>query len=302
MIYKIAEKYSALSIKYRYYDSWHTMLPILLTAPSMVKYTLNVSIKSIRIWIIDERKCENWLIFQFIDTVSITTSDQITATTFILKEHFEYTIICFKHIASQNCAPFLWGVIIHPFNNGLGILPLNLWHGLVIEPLVLRRRNYLPIPKTQRWFTYDMIVRHALVRNMLSRKWAPFISYNDVIMDTITSQITSLTIVYSTVYSDADQRKHQSSASLAFVRRIHRWPVNSPHKWPVTRKMLPFDDVIMSLCFRDISLSQEQFAITLQWAFICMQTPLKLLCSWDSLSRKARVTLKPQLSQPIVGK
>ena len=64
-------------------------------------------------------------------------------------------------------------------------------------------------------------------------------------MGTIASQITSLTIVYSTVYSDADQRKHQSSASLAFVWGIHRGPVNSPHKWPVTRKMLPFDDVIM---------------------------------------------------------
>ena len=57
-------------------------------------------------------------------------------------------------------------------------------------------------------------------------------------------QISSLAIVYSTV-SDADQRKHQSSASLAFVRGIHRGPVNSPHKWPVTRKMFPFDDVIM---------------------------------------------------------
>ena len=64
-------------------------------------------------------------------------------------------------------------------------------------------------------------------------------------MDAIASQITSLTIVYSTVYSDADQSKHQSSASLAFVRGIHRGPVNSPHKWPVTRKMFPFDDVIM---------------------------------------------------------
>ena len=49
----------------------------------------------------------------------------------------------------------------------------------------------------------------------------------------------------STVYSGPDQRKHQSSASLAFVRGIHRWPVNSPHKWPVTRTMFPFDDVIM---------------------------------------------------------
>ena len=64
-------------------------------------------------------------------------------------------------------------------------------------------------------------------------------------MGAIAYQITSLTIVYSTVYSDADQRKHQSSASLTFVRGIHRGPVNSPHKWPVTRKMFPFDDVIM---------------------------------------------------------
>ena len=66
-----------------------------------------------------------------------------------------------------------------------------------------------------------------------------------VIMSAMVSQITSLTIVYSTVYSGADQRMHQSSASLAFVRGIHRWPVNSPHKGPVTRKMFPFVDVIM---------------------------------------------------------
>ena len=71
--------------------------------------------------------------------------------------------------------------------------------------------------------------------------------YNDVIMGAIASQITSLTIVYSIVYFDADQRKHQSSASLAFVLGIHRGPVNSPHKWPVTRKMFPFDDVIIPM-------------------------------------------------------
>ena len=72
--------------------------------------------------------------------------------------------------------------------------------------------------------------------------------YNDVIISVMVTQITSLTIVYSTVYSGADQRKYQSSASLAFVRGIHRWAVNSPHKGPVTRKMFPFDDVIM--CWR----------------------------------------------------
>ena len=76
-----------------------------------------------------------------------------------------------------------------------------------------------------------------------------YFHYNNVIMSSIASQITSLTIVYSTVYSDADQRKHQSSASLAFV---YRGPVNSPHKWPVTRKMFPFDDVIMSMTITTI--------------------------------------------------
>ena len=57
----------------------------------------------------------------------------------------------------------------------------------------------------------------------------------------LNKRFTNLTIVYSILY----QRKRQSSASLAFVRGIHRRPVNSPHKWPVTRKMFPFDDVIM---------------------------------------------------------
>ena len=71
------------------------------------------------------------------------------------------------------------------------------------------------------------------------------VHYGDVIMCTMAPQITSLTIVYSTVSSGADQRKHQSSASLAFVQKIHRWPVNSPHKGPVARKIVPFDDVIM---------------------------------------------------------
>ena len=58
-----------------------------------------------------------------------------------------------------------------------------------------------------------------------------------------------LTIVYLTVYSGSDQRKHQSSVSLAFVRGIHQWPVNSPHKWPVMRKLFPFDDFIMQLSY-----------------------------------------------------
>ena len=70
--------------------------------------------------------------------------------------------------------------------------------------------------------------------------------YSDVIISAMASQITRLTIVFSNVYSGADQRKHQSSAPLAFVWGIHRWPVNFPHKRPVARKMFPFDDVMTS--------------------------------------------------------
>ena len=92
-------------------------------------------------------------------------------------------------------------------------------------------------------------------------------------MGTIASQITSLTIVYSTVYSGADQRKHQGSASLAFVRGIHRGPVNSPHKWPVTGKMFPFDDVIMKtkVCFWFLPISWRYFYTTAQrsWSGVC---------------------------------
>ena len=87
--------------------------------------------------------------------------------------------------------------------------------------------------------------------------------YTDVIMGTMASQITSGTIVYSTVYSGADRRKHQSSASLAFVWVIHRWPVNSPHKWPVTRKMFPFDDVIKcSQCVDGVVPRRHNLTIT----------------------------------------
>ena len=64
-------------------------------------------------------------------------------------------------------------------------------------------------------------------------------------MSAMTPLVTGVSLVYSSVCSGADQRKHQSSASLAYVRGIHRWPVYSLYKGPVTRKMFPFDDVIM---------------------------------------------------------
>ena len=69
--------------------------------------------------------------------------------------------------------------------------------------------------------------------------------YSDVIMGAMASRITGVSTVWSTVCSGTDQRKHQSPASLAFVRGIHRSLVDSPHKGPVTWNMFPFDDVIM---------------------------------------------------------
>ena len=92
-----------------------------------------------------------------------------------------------------------------------------------------------------------------------------FTSYSsDVIMGSIASLITSITIVYSIVYSGADQRKHQSSASLAFVRGIRRGPVTSPHKWPVTWKMFPFEDVI--LIFKYIYQYSHTFVLNIKTA------------------------------------
>ena len=100
--------------------------------------------------------------------------------------------------------------------------------------------------------------------NML---WGVGNDYNNVIMSTMASQITSLTIDHSTVYSGANQRKHQSSASLAFQRGIHRRPVNSPHKGQVTRKMFQFDGVIMvqvigyyEMCFKMTYLKSQPWS------------------------------------------
>ena len=111
-----------------------------------------------------------------------------------------------------------------------------------------------------------------------NRQFRRLLHYDDVIMSTIASQITSLTIVYSTVYTDADQSKHQSSASLAFVWGIHRGPVNSPHKWPVTRKMFPFDDVIM--------ISRKKSSnVLVSWRTVYAITRISCWCFFPSLLR-----------------
>ena len=97
--------------------------------------------------------------------------------------------------------------------------------------------------------------------------------YNGVIISAMASQITSLTIVYSVVYEGADQRKYQSSASLAFVRGIHRWLVNSLLKMSVTRKMFPCDDVIIEN-YDCIAPDDCMFKIMLTW------------CSFEDCSSK----------------
>ena len=100
--------------------------------------------------------------------------------------------------------------------------------------------HFLPL------FIWDIRVCYFLFNSLeCSAKTVGICHYNDVIMSAMASQITSLTIVYSTVYSRRRSKKHQRSASLAFVGGIHRGPVNSPNKGPVTRKMFPFDDIIM---------------------------------------------------------
>ena len=95
--------------------------------------------------------------------------------------------------------------------------------------------------------------------------------YSDIIMGEMASKITSLTIVYSIAYSGADQRKHQSSMSLASVRAIDRWPVNSPHKWPVTRKPIPFDDVIMTTMKADHELYLKSSPTSPSEIILCMR-------------------------------
>ena len=128
-------------------------------------------------------------------------------------------------------------------------------------------------------------------------------------MGAMASQITSLTIVYSIVYSDADQWKHQSSASLTLVWEIHLGPVNSSHKWPVTRKMFPFDDVIMfcrqfvgcqgtDLAFRNQrSCTPTRKGLIFAYPWIChilgrniirMKTPLQFFLCFSVVQRFSR--------------
>ena len=108
--------------------------------------------------------------------------------------------------------------------------------------------------------------------------------YSDVIISTMASKITGISIVYLNICARADQRKHQSSVSLAFVRAIHWWPVNSLHKGPVTRKMFPIDDVI-------IWSSQSSCSYYVLLSTISLRMPS--LVRFDSLRHVVRHLVHP---------
>ena len=118
--------------------------------------------------------------------------------------------------------------------------------------------------------------------------------YNDVIMGAIASQITSLTIVYSTIYSDEDQRKK--------FKAPRPWPLcgsllNSPHKWQVTRKMFPFDDVIMLHGF--ITGTGESLSLKYRWA---ITYPLMPHIWWPLVQiMVCRLFGAKPLSKPVMG-
>ena len=121
--------------------------------------------------------------------------------------------MCYSFVWQENKLETLWNLCFHSKLDSLQ------W-GLMTPVLFMENVGIKPNHPT---FSRDTWYRYH---------------YSDIITDMMASQITSLTIVYSIVYSGPDQRKYQSSASLPFVREIHRWPVNSPCKWPATRKML----------------------------------------------------------------
>ena len=119
--------------------------------------------------------------------------------------------------------PWLWLTRWHLMPHG------QFWN--MGEPLVMRI--------AQITFVFLQGLRMDGHRELQHKRWA---HYCDVIMGVMASHQPHHRLLNHLFRRIS---KHQSSVSLAFVRGIHRWPVNSPHKWPVTRKMFPFDDVIM---------------------------------------------------------
>ena len=104
--------------------------------------------------------------------------------------------------------------------------------------------------------------------------------YTDVIITTIASQITSFTLVYLIVYSGADKKKTSKLCVTSHCAGKSPGPVNSPHKWPVTRKMFPFDDYIMQLWTTHHITEPCDFRLSLHYPTplsVSLQKPMQLL-------------------------
>ena len=96
------------------------------------------------------------------------------------------------------------------------------------------------------WFSYfnSILIKTFLHLKFLYGTFASQWRHNDREV----SQITGVSVVYSTVFfSGSDQRNYLRSASLAFVWGIHRRPMNSPNKGPLTREICPYDNVIRQI-------------------------------------------------------
>ena len=192
----------------------------------------------------------------------------------IRRKRFLRLTIQWRHInftLTLRCLDSVWG-------NDYCLTPCSGKH-----PAPLHHCKQNPLIGTVKW---KLIPSHvSIVSSSCLKGNRSSHHYDDVIMDAIASQITSLTIVFLTVYSGADQSKHQSSASLAFVWGIYRGPVNSPHKWPVTRKMFPFDDVIMTV-HKCLSLPRSR-----------IMRPTQYFSSWTAQCRSAKSTQWPSRAQ-----
>ena len=142
---------------------------------------------------------------------------------------------------------FTFRLLIHNWCDFSGVISKNNYQYIDVEKLFSKMRIEVFISSETKHVEgyYELAIplcdlictpghdgSHWLRWGLKDMTYVYFYHYNDVIISVMVSQITRLTIVFSTVYSSADQRKH-------------RWPVNSPHKKPVMSKMLPFDDVII---------------------------------------------------------
>ena len=141
----------------------------------------------------------------------------------------------------------------------------------------------------KRFVIFHLIKFDELRRDISSLQW------HNVIMSLMASQINSLTIVNSIVYSGVDQRKLQSSTSLAFLRGIHWWPVKSLHKGPVTRKMFPFDDVIIYWNIHGLMVILIPIQLNfIQGYSLLKPQRLRLLQWWNCRLRALTIVSKPE--------